>query len=238
MENENTIQPLDALMTKLGLTNADLVRASTEQLSFKMVQKGRNGRCLSLHVQEKILNALLKAKPDLKIRRRELFHYPMDESVVEKISEAISLFEKKEIKYPSFVDLLVEAGINYYTVKVASNEITLYGSAGEAHVLNAPAINQATPGIVSYEVNLRQRKIVYKGQAESYREDIPPVGSKPEIIEVKPVEAPAKKKPTARKKKPGIVRKTRKARLTARKLFFRKRKNTGPNTGPRPKGTR
>ncbi len=237
MENENTVQPLDMLMTKLGLANADLVKASTEQLSFKMVQKGRAGRRLSPNIQDKILNALLKAKPELKIRRRELFHYPMDESVVAKIHEAVSLFEKKEIKYPSFIDLLAEAGVNYYAVKVASNESTFYGSNGEAHILEAPAINQAVPGIVSYEVNLRQRKIVYRGQTESYREDIPLVGSEPEIKEaapVEPVKAPVKKKPVARKKKPGIVRKTRKARLTARKLFFRKRKNKGP----RSKGTR
>ena len=38
------ISPLDELMTELGLSNADLVKASTEQLTFKMVQKARGGR--------------------------------------------------------------------------------------------------------------------------------------------------------------------------------------------------
>src|SRR3989344_2796425 len=57
-------QPLEALLTRLGLTNADLVRASTQQLSFKMVQRGRKGRKLTPNIQRKILNALHAAAPD------------------------------------------------------------------------------------------------------------------------------------------------------------------------------
>ena len=48
------IQPLDAVMVRLNLSNADLVRVSGEQLSFKMVQKGRKGKPLSLNIQNKI----------------------------------------------------------------------------------------------------------------------------------------------------------------------------------------
>ena len=224
MENENIVQPIDRLMAKIGLTNADLVNASTEQLSFKMVQKARKGRPLSLHVQEKILKALLKAKPDLKIRRRELFHYPLDESIFKKIHEAISLLGSKKINYPRFVDLLVEAGINHYAVDVAANRITFYGSAGGAHILEGQTISQVAPGVVSYEVNLRQRKIIYKGEDESYREVIPQTDVESAIPETTPAGAVEKKKPAVKKKKPGIAGKTRKARLTTRKRFFKKRK--------------
>ena len=90
MENEIIPQPLDTLMTKLGLVNADLVNASTEQLSFKMVQKGRKGRRLSTNIQEKILRALLSVKPELKVKRRELFVYEPSEMVVEKVDDANS----------------------------------------------------------------------------------------------------------------------------------------------------
>ncbi len=62
-------------MTKLDLKNADLVRVSTEQLTFKMVQKGRKGRRLTLNVQTKILKALLAVKPDLNLKLRDLFRY-------------------------------------------------------------------------------------------------------------------------------------------------------------------
>ncbi len=45
-------------MTRLGLSNADLVKASTEQLTFKMIQKARKGKPLTPNVQNKILAAL------------------------------------------------------------------------------------------------------------------------------------------------------------------------------------
>ena len=54
-------QPLDDLMIALGLDNHDLVDASTEQLTHKMVQKGRKGRRLTRNVQLKILHALQTA---------------------------------------------------------------------------------------------------------------------------------------------------------------------------------
>jgi hypothetical protein len=68
-------QPLDEVMTRLGVCNADLVRASTEQLSHKMVQKGRQGRRLTLNVQNKILNALGKLQPEEKFTLKDLFNY-------------------------------------------------------------------------------------------------------------------------------------------------------------------
>ena len=69
------IQPLDALMTKLGLTNHALVSASTEQLSHKVVQKARHGRRLTFKAKNKILSALHAAVPEQKFAHRDLFNY-------------------------------------------------------------------------------------------------------------------------------------------------------------------
>ena len=142
MENTTAPQPLDTLMTRLGLTNAQLVNVSTEQLSFKMVQKGRKGRRITPNVQDKILTALLKVKPELKIRRRELFCYPVSEEAVEQINNAIDLTRKKKISYPQFVDLLFQAGIMYYAVNVAENQVMFYAPGGESHVVQGPPISQ------------------------------------------------------------------------------------------------
>jgi hypothetical protein len=51
-------QPIAGLLAELGLTPHDLVAASTEQITHKMVARARKGRRLSPHVQVKILNAL------------------------------------------------------------------------------------------------------------------------------------------------------------------------------------
>jgi hypothetical protein len=68
-------QPLDGIMTQLGLTNTDLVRVSTEQISHKMVQKGRQGRRLNLPIRQKILNALNGAQKEQFFTLRDLFNY-------------------------------------------------------------------------------------------------------------------------------------------------------------------
>ena len=72
------IQPLDALMTRLGMENHVLVDASTEHLTHKMVAKGRRGRRLTLNVQDKIcnaLNAVLKAQNAKPVAAADLFNY-------------------------------------------------------------------------------------------------------------------------------------------------------------------
>lgn len=69
------VQPLDAVMTRLGISNADLVQISTEQLSFKAVQKARKGRRLSPNLQKKILRALLAARPGQTLTLQNLFTY-------------------------------------------------------------------------------------------------------------------------------------------------------------------
>ena len=69
------IQPLDAILTRLGLANNDLVRVSTQQLSHKVVQKGRKGRRLTLNARSKILEALNTASPKEKFFPKDLFTY-------------------------------------------------------------------------------------------------------------------------------------------------------------------
>ncbi len=69
------VQPLDALMTKHGLTNHALVAASTEQLSHKVAQKARKGRRLTPKAKTKVLNALQNALPEQKFAHRDLFNY-------------------------------------------------------------------------------------------------------------------------------------------------------------------
>ncbi len=68
-------QPLDDIMVQLSLSNPDLVRASKEHLTHKMVQKGRKGRQLTLNVQMKILNAINTARPEAGLTIKSLFNY-------------------------------------------------------------------------------------------------------------------------------------------------------------------
>lgn len=56
-------QPLDALLTELGLENHALVSASTEQLTHKQVQKAHKGRYITINIQRKVLKALNAAVP-------------------------------------------------------------------------------------------------------------------------------------------------------------------------------
>lgn len=51
-------QPLDALMTRWGIRNHELVESSEEQLNHKQVQKARKGRQLTLHMMMKITRTL------------------------------------------------------------------------------------------------------------------------------------------------------------------------------------
>ena len=52
------VQPLDAIMEDFSFKNSDLVQASEEQLTHKIVRKARNGRKISTKLQRKVLNAL------------------------------------------------------------------------------------------------------------------------------------------------------------------------------------
>ncbi len=68
-------QPLDTVLTRLGLKNSDLVHASTEQLTHKIVQKGRKGRRLTVRTKMKILKALNLASAEEKFTPKQLFNY-------------------------------------------------------------------------------------------------------------------------------------------------------------------
>jgi len=72
---EHGTQPLDALLNRLGLKNADLVDASTKFLTHKQVSKARKGRRMTIHVQTKILDALNKRIGEKKYRHEDLFTY-------------------------------------------------------------------------------------------------------------------------------------------------------------------
>ena len=54
-------QPIVQLMKVCNLEPKDIVSASTEQLTFKMVSRTCKGRMLTRNTQFKILNALNKA---------------------------------------------------------------------------------------------------------------------------------------------------------------------------------
>jgi hypothetical protein len=68
-------QPLDQILAGRGLKNSDLVDASTEQLTHKMVAKARKGRRLSPNVRLKVLNALNALEKDKPYRLSDLFNY-------------------------------------------------------------------------------------------------------------------------------------------------------------------
>lgn len=67
-------QPLARLMAEKGLKPHDLVAASTEQITHKMVARGCKGRRLTRNVQGKLLRALDKATGSTH-KLSELFTY-------------------------------------------------------------------------------------------------------------------------------------------------------------------
>ena len=73
-------QPLDGLLDELGFSNHDVVDASTEQITHKMVAKGRKGRRLTKNLQGKLLRALNAASAAAGSERTftldDLFNYP------------------------------------------------------------------------------------------------------------------------------------------------------------------
>lgn len=67
-------QPIAGIMDELELKPHDLVAASTEQITHKMVQRARKGRRLSRNVQFKIINALNKCSEN-EYTLKDLFNY-------------------------------------------------------------------------------------------------------------------------------------------------------------------
>jgi hypothetical protein len=67
-------QPIADLLVKHNLKPHDLVAASTEQLTHKMVSRACKGRRLTLNTQTKVLNAL-NAAAGKNFSLRDLFNY-------------------------------------------------------------------------------------------------------------------------------------------------------------------
>ena len=67
-------QPLARLMADLSLKNSDLVDASGEFITHKMVVRACKGRRLNPHIQGKILRALNRAS-GRDFTLPDLFHY-------------------------------------------------------------------------------------------------------------------------------------------------------------------
>lgn len=76
MESEYDLgeQPIAKLLEKHNLKSHDLVAASSEQITHKMVSRACKGRKLSRHVQFKILRAL-NAAAQQSYTLKDLFTY-------------------------------------------------------------------------------------------------------------------------------------------------------------------
>jgi len=61
MERDLGEQPITHILEENNLKACDLVKASTENITFKMVSRACKGRRLTPHVQEKICHALNNA---------------------------------------------------------------------------------------------------------------------------------------------------------------------------------
>jgi hypothetical protein len=67
-------QPIGRIMAERNLKPHDLVAASTEQLTHKMVSRACKGRRLTINAQTKVLNAL-NAATGKNYSLRDLFNY-------------------------------------------------------------------------------------------------------------------------------------------------------------------
>lgn len=74
MERNLHEQPIAHILIESKLTRRDLVLASTESITYKMVARACKGRRLTPQSQVKICNALNKAT-DKEFTVKELFNY-------------------------------------------------------------------------------------------------------------------------------------------------------------------
>lgn len=74
MQRDLGPQPLEGVLTEHGLSHHDVVAASTEQITHKMVNRACRGRRLSRRVQLKIRNAV-NAAVEGSYTLKELFTY-------------------------------------------------------------------------------------------------------------------------------------------------------------------
>jgi hypothetical protein len=73
-----TLNHFNTILTQLNLSNDDLVQASTEQLTFKQVQKARLGKPITSNIQGKITRALNACGQGHRYVQRDLF--PRDQA--------------------------------------------------------------------------------------------------------------------------------------------------------------
>ena len=70
------VQPLDAIMTEKEIKNHDLVKVAPPGfITHKQIQKGRKGRRLSMHMQDKVLDALNAFVAPESYEFKDLFNY-------------------------------------------------------------------------------------------------------------------------------------------------------------------
>lgn len=70
------VQPIDRVMSEAGLSNKAVVEASTEMITFKVVQKARKGRRLTRRMQDKVVRAINHVQDGGRAyRHEELFNY-------------------------------------------------------------------------------------------------------------------------------------------------------------------
>ena len=74
IEHDFGAQTIAAIMAGLGLKAADLVRKSSEQLTFKMVARAVKGRRLTPNAKQKVLRALNTAAGQ-QYEMKDLFTY-------------------------------------------------------------------------------------------------------------------------------------------------------------------
>lgn len=76
IEMDVGVQPLDAIMTEKEIKNHDLVEVAPPGfITHKQIQKGRKGRRLSMHMQDKVLDALNAFVAPESYEFTELFNY-------------------------------------------------------------------------------------------------------------------------------------------------------------------
>ena len=68
-------QPLDRIMTDAGMTNHQVVAASSAFLTHKVVNKARKGRRLTRRTQEKVRTAVNLIAGERTYAREDLFNY-------------------------------------------------------------------------------------------------------------------------------------------------------------------
>jgi hypothetical protein len=74
IERNLGVQPLQAEMEKRSLKSADLIEASSESLTYKMISRAKKGRRLTPHIKVRITNAFNKASGE-EVKPKDLFNY-------------------------------------------------------------------------------------------------------------------------------------------------------------------